>query len=979
MDRLRLPRLQAKLLCQVIAVLLFRTTFAESSQSIAQTVTESVIPVSSLHVSAGTSKDLDLFSGNQLFQILTQTRNTTHMPITSTSHELSPMHTSALLSTLLSVDTSTKMAPLYAPSSPFLKSVDMQSSSHTIVNVYTDTVPTSNVRTSTESQSDMTTVSSREMNSSITSGFVPEFQDRNTSIGIMPTVTRAESFASYSVRQESEMVKTSLRFPPESGQAHVNIDSSTVSHNLATDSYRTQSQNIIASDITEITEFTRQKVLHPSIISLLASSLTNNILVPTETSSSPSPSSSTSFSSLATTTLPYDLAIGNMSATSNTYRNELNSMLDSHADMSVSSISTTEVITEAKTNPHLHVSLVRNDLLLDANAVISTSQSQTRSTSSSNKVHDMTPSSSVYTRSPSNESHDMAPSSSEYTRSPKLFSPATSLQPSPTVSAENKYTTTITVNLPPIQEKNNGQHLIKGISSPLTHTQSRQSNETIILSSTIIYGSNDSSSLSSIPLDRSHPYINQTLSITPKSKVLPTSAEPALSSSLAEFALTTVGITSQSSLMSADKRATDGTASSVQQVDRFPHPTHEEIINQPCTNVDKTTSVELESTSTDSLFKSLKYDLRFAITFQGDCGVMTDDSKLQQVFWESIISLICGTLNLPENTVQPEDIICPPLRVYFNLKQITRIDAFEVLNYTISNNLFQVPIIADSVPVIYRGQSIQRLELTSNRPDRSVTTLERLDIIIISIAAVLFFVLLVACSCICCREMYRRKHVQSFKLKETPHVSVKVEDYTLTRIPRTKVIYTDSHMLTEEDLGVNHQQIESRSKENGDHHLIESSSTNDVDRYQNESESTVNEDHQQNESGSKVNSDHHLDESKVKVTGDCHQQNESGSKVNEDPVEGRENEINQDSIMIKVRSHADGIVIGVTCSPSQIPKVTKPLSDCLAPTENNLSGGSSDSLIEKTEGDNGLSNPNCLADDERYAGHTSPEEDEELL
>ncbi|KAL3880319.1 hypothetical protein ACJMK2_032567 [Sinanodonta woodiana] len=968
MDRLRIPPLTARLWYLVIAVLLIRTTFTESNQSAAQTVTESdqsaaqtvtesVIPISSTHVSFGTSSELDLLEDKSV----TRLRNTTQKPIVSTSHEVSPLHGSTVLSILPSVDNITKMTHLDAPSSPVLTSVVMQSSSHMIDNVYTDTGRTVYVKTSTESPSNTTTVSSPRMNSSITHGSVPEFQERSTSFGIMSTMTRIESFASYSVRQESEMVKSTLRFSPETGPENTNTEFSVDRHNLATGLYETQSQTSKASDITETNEFIGERIIRPSIISVLGSSFTATSFVPTEKASSISSSSSSSYSSFATTTV-------------STQTLDEPGGQDSHGDMGISSIST-EVITEVKTNPQLHSSLeqkVGTYLGLDENTVISTSQAQIRSTPISNHEHDIAPVSSV----------DVD------TRPAKLFSPYTSLQPSPTVYAVNKYATTTAVTLPPIEERNDEQHLINEVSRPSTQTQNRPSNETITDSSTSISGSKDSSSRSSIPLDTSHPYRNQTRLTTPKKKVLPTSAGAALTSSLAdhsrtnaEFALTTGVITSQSGLIPADERETDRTASSVQQVDRLPHLTHEETVNQPCASIGtwKTTSDELESTSTDSLLKPLKYDLRFAITFQGDCEAMMDDSKSQLQFWESIIYFICNTLNLPDNTVQPEDINCPPLRVYFTLKQISRTDAFEVLNNTISNNSFQVQILADSVPIIYKSQFIQRLEPTSDRPDRSVTTLERLDIIIISIAAVLFFVLLVACSCICCREIYKRKHVQSFQLKETPHVSVKVEDYTLTRIPRTKVNYTDSHVLTEEDLGVNHQQIESKSKENGDHHLNVSGSTADIDTYQNESDLTVKGDHAQNESSSNINLDPCLEESKLKDTGDCHHQNESGSKVCEDPVEGKGNKINQDSIRIKFSSHADGIVIGVTCSPPQISKVTKPLSDCLAPTEKNLSGESSESLIEKSEGEEGMSNPNCRVDDERYAGHTSPEEDEELL
>lgn len=70
--------------------------------------------------------------------------------------------------------------------------------------------------------------------------------------------------------------------------------------------------------------------------------------------------------------------------------------------------------------------------------------------------------------------------------------------------------------------------------------------------------------------------------------------------------------------------------------------------------------------------------------------------------------------------------------------------------------------------------------------------MDEVDVIVIVVACCVCAVLVAIGVAICVKECYRRKHAQSFDLLEVPHVNLKLEDFTLTRIPRPRPVYTES-------------------------------------------------------------------------------------------------------------------------------------------------------------------------------------------
>lgn len=83
---------------------------------------------------------------------------------------------------------------------------------------------------------------------------------------------------------------------------------------------------------------------------------------------------------------------------------------------------------------------------------------------------------------------------------------------------------------------------------------------------------------------------------------------------------------------------------------------------------------------------------------------------------------------------------------------------------------------------------------TADTKTYSIVTevMDDIDIIVIIVACCVCAVLIAIGIAICVKECYRRKHAQSFNLLEVPHVNLKLEDFTLTRIPRPRAIYNDA-------------------------------------------------------------------------------------------------------------------------------------------------------------------------------------------
>ena len=187
---------------------------------------------------------------------------------------------------------------------------------------------------------------------------------------------------------------------------------------------------------------------------------------------------------------------------------------------------------------------------------------------------------------------------------------------------------------------------------------------------------------------------------------------------------------------------------------------------------------------------------RIILTFEGSCGRMEYNEQLKIEFLKSLIDVIDDYLpELSEDDFELDQIECHPFKVVLLLKNVRDEDSLNNLISSVRNNAVEVPII-DRIIVNYHAIGIQLMpvsnETTDNMETRTRTGLEISDIVVIAISALLFAFLIFLCGIVICRECYKRKRAASFNLIDVPHVNLKLDDFTLTKIPRPKMTYFDN-------------------------------------------------------------------------------------------------------------------------------------------------------------------------------------------
>lgn len=112
----------------------------------------------------------------------------------------------------------------------------------------------------------------------------------------------------------------------------------------------------------------------------------------------------------------------------------------------------------------------------------------------------------------------------------------------------------------------------------------------------------------------------------------------------------------------------------------------------------------------------------------------------------------------------------------------------------------------------YEALSVKQVPLDydiSGTPDLYEIGLNKVDIIVIIVACCVSFILICIGCCICLREYYIRKRSRSFDLSDIVNFNLKLEDYTLTKIPRNKPFYSDNSVKMQSFTRKNGQQTKS--------------------------------------------------------------------------------------------------------------------------------------------------------------------------
>ena len=318
-------------------------------------------------------------------------------------------------------------------------------------------------------------------------------------------------------------------------------------------------------------------------------------------------------------------------------------------------------------------------------------------------------------------------------------------------------------------------------------------------------------------------------------------------------------------------------------------------------------------------------DLKFIFEFQGDCDRLILNAQLQIEFWQALIAILSihSTVHIPTEKVKPEDLTCKPFQAVFILKHLDNSDylKFTEQNFTITQ--VGIPILDDMSVIEYEVKSFQVIPVAEKVVDKpKEIVLEKEDIIIIVVAGALFGLLTSLCVAIACRECYRKRRAASFNLLDVPRVSLDMDDFTLTKIPRPKLIYGENNSATTAPTPVY----------NGNHNL----------RPKRLPVSDVN----------------------------------SAETLKIRPV-------STDSIQVRIQPHPDGVVVGVTCTPPRSPTRDCSNSDHSSP-RSEASEPAKQLLLKNGNPHYGLNNPNFESDDNLQGAKgrkfvINEDEDEALL
>ncbi|KAH3831185.1 hypothetical protein DPMN_104447 [Dreissena polymorpha] len=211
------------------------------------------------------------------------------------------------------------------------------------------------------------------------------------------------------------------------------------------------------------------------------------------------------------------------------------------------------------------------------------------------------------------------------------------------------------------------------------------------------------------------------------------------------------------------------------------------LLENAAVNTPITSSTEdATNTSHQTNNASGTFDYKILLKFEGECGSLKTDEEFRTNIFNTISSMFHTLYNISKEEINYYRLSCSPHELVIIIRDADQqtVDAIvqTLVNYSASYfdaNLFSL---SDAHILGLHSETDADIGFLE-------TELEFTDILIISISSFLFFVLLLMCIVMVCRECVRRKRGQSFTLTEVPHVNTKLADFTLTKIPRLKVIY----------------------------------------------------------------------------------------------------------------------------------------------------------------------------------------------
>ena len=315
-----------------------------------------------------------------------------------------------------------------------------------------------------------------------------------------------------------------------------------------------------------------------------------------------------------------------------------------------------------------------------------------------------------------------------------------------------------------------------------------------------------------------------------------------------------------------------------------------------------TSSVPVTPSATPVI--TLMGDLKFIFEFEGDCDRLILNAQLQIEFWQALIAVLAihSTVPIPTENVQPEDLTCKPFQAVFILKSLDYTDYVKLTGGNLTITQVGIPILDDMSVIEFEVKSFQVIPMPKKNPPIEMgRVLDKEDIIIIVVAGALFVLLTCMCVAIACRECYRKRRAASFNLLDVPRVSLDMDDFTLTKIPRPKLIHKENNATTR---------------------------------------------------ATPIYNGNQYPRPKYLPVGDVN----SAETLRIRPV-------STDSIQVRIQPHPDGVVVGVTCTPPRSPTRDCSNSEHSSP-RSEASEPAKQTLLKNGNPQYGMNNPNFEGDDD---------------
>ncbi|XP_076312329.1 uncharacterized protein LOC143225950 isoform X1 [Tachypleus tridentatus] len=188
----------------------------------------------------------------------------------------------------------------------------------------------------------------------------------------------------------------------------------------------------------------------------------------------------------------------------------------------------------------------------------------------------------------------------------------------------------------------------------------------------------------------------------------------------------------------------------------------------------------------------IEYARTFLLLFQGNC---THQEMLTNKFRKAFVQALNISNDNDQSSVIVNQIGCT---TFLNVNVTLTTNDKEKLE-TFVDNLVGINLKINSTSLETEIESYflhppvdEKTSLTNNKSDNPIAELAREELIFFiavgaSFGAVLMIVLLICCIKCCCRKPPKPSEFQT----NSPHVTLRLEDYSLTRIPRPRTIYSD--------------------------------------------------------------------------------------------------------------------------------------------------------------------------------------------